>query len=140
MAKRTFEEWYEDFLKYNQNGSVPGGFVTPEGNKLGTWIQRVRAGDTKLTSEQKQMLKNVNFVWTIKGKYRRFDEWLWDFLKYTQNGYVPRDFITPEGNRLGIWIHNIRSGQLKLTAEQKQMLDDADFVWSVRKGRRHKYN
>ena len=131
MARRTFEEWYEDFLKYSQNGSVPVEFVTPEGNGLGAWVQRVRSGEAKLTSKQEQMLKNANFVWTVKGKYRKFEEWFWNFLKYNQNGYVPFDFITPEGNKLGQWVQSIRSGSIKLTCAQEQMLNDVNFVWSV---------
>ena len=131
MARRTFEEWYEDFLKYSQNGSVPVEFVTPEGNGLGAWVQRVRSGEAKLTSKQEQMLKNANFVWTVKGKYRKFEEWFWDFLKYNQNGYVPFDFITPEGNKLGQWVQNIRSGGIKLTCAQEQMLNDVNFIWTM---------
>ena len=137
---RKFEEWYEDFLKYNQNGSVPCNFTTPEGNKLGNWVQHVRLGDFKLTDEQREKLNQAGFCWEKIRKTRKFEEWYEDFLKYNQNGSVPVKFITPEGNKLGQWVQSIRSGSIKLTCDQKQMLNNANFVWLVGKGGKHKYN
>ena len=137
---RKFEEWYEDLLKYSQNGYVPFDFITPEGNKLGQWVQNIRSGGIKLTCAQEQMLNDVNFIWTMPRKYRKFEEWFWDFLKYNQDGYVPCDFITPEGNKLGNWADNIRAGHIRLTDYQKQLLNDANFAWAAKKGRKHKYN
>lgn len=134
---RKFEEWYEDFLKYNQNGYVPFDFITPEGNKLGQWVQSIRSGGIKLTCEQKQMLNDVNFIWVIQRNIRKFEEWYEDFLKYNQNGSVPVKFITPEGKKLGIWVNNVRSGGIRLTDDQKQLLNDANFVWSVKEGKKH---
>ena len=137
IKSRKFKEWYEDFLKYNQNGSVPVKFITPEGNKLGLWVRSVRAGDIKLTCEQKQMLNDVNFIWVMQKNSRKFEEWYEDFLKYNQNGSVPVKFITPEGKKLGIWVNNVRSGDIRLTDDQKQLLKDANFVWALRKGKKH---
>ena len=131
MTRRTFEEWYKDFLKYNQNGYVPVKFITPKGNKLGRWVRSVRLGEIKLTCEQKQLLNDVNFIWTKQRKSRKFEEWYEDLLKYSQNGYVPFDFITPEGNKLGQWVQNIRSGGIKLTCAQEQMLNDVNFIWTM---------
>ena len=137
MTRRTFEEWYKDFLKYNQNGSVTARFITSEGNKLGQWVRSVRAGCIKLTCEQKQMLNDVNFIWVMQRNSRKFEEWYEDFLKYNQNGSVPVKFITPEGKKLGIWVNNVRSGDIRLTDDQKQLLKDANFVWALRKGKKH---
>ena len=137
---RKFEEWYEDFLKYNQNGFVSVNFITPEGNILGHWVWSVRSGRTKLTSEQKEKLSQAGFRWEKIRKTRKFEEWYEDFLKYNQNGYVPFDFITPEGNKLGQWVQSIRSGGIKLTCAQEQMLNDANFAWTAKKGRKHRYS
>ncbi len=134
---RKFEEWYEDFLKYNQNGYVPFDFITPEGNKLGQWVQSIRSGGTKHTCAQEQMLNDVNFIWAMQRKHRKFEEWYKDFLKYNQNGSVPWRFVTPEGNKLGQWVRSIRSGGIKLTCAQEQILNDANFVWSVKEGKKH---
>ena len=133
MARRTFEEWYKDFLKYNQNGIVPYNFVTPEGKRLGYWVNNVRSGRAKLTSEQKEKLSLAGFCWKRIRKNRKFEEWYEDFLKYNQNGSVPVKFITPEGNKLGKWANNIRAGHIRLTDYQKQLLNDANFAWAMQR-------
>ena len=83
------------------------------------------------------MLNDVNFIWVMQRNSRKFEEWYEDFLKYNQNGSVPVKFITPEGKKLGIWVNNVRSGDIRLTADQKQLLKDANFVWALRKGKKH---
>ena len=138
--KRKFEKWYMDFFKYSKDGSLPAKFITPEGYKLGRWIRNVRSGSIKLTVAQKQMLNNTNFVWSMQREFRKFEEWYKDFLKYNQNGSVPVKFITPEGNKLGNWVNNIRAGRIKLVDEQRQLLNDANFIWSLKKGRKHSCN
>lgn len=137
---RSFDEWFEEFKEYNQDGYVPWNFETPNGNKLGQWVCKVRRGQVKLTDEQIEKLDKAGFLWKKIRKRRSFDEWLIDFIMYNQNGSVPGGFVTPEGNRLGDWVHNIRSGLIKLTAEQKQMLKDANFVWSLKKSKNHNYD
>ena len=107
---------------------------------MGQWVCKVRRGQVKLTDEQIEKLDKAGFLWKKIRKRRSFDEWLIDFIMYNQNGSVPGGFVTPEGNRLGDWVHNIRSGLIKLTAEQKQMLKDANFVWSLKKSKNHNYD
>ena len=54
MKRRTFEEWFEDFIRYNENGSVPFKYISSEGYALGQWVNNIRAGRYKLTEEQKK--------------------------------------------------------------------------------------
>ena len=136
----NFDEWFKEFEKYNDYGYVPWNFETPNGKKLGEWVCKVRRGRIKLTDEQREKLDKAGFHWKKVRRKRSFEEWYEDFLKYNKNGYVPSKFITPEGNRLGDWVHNVRAGCIKLSAVQKQMLKNANFIWAVKKGKNHNYN
>ncbi|MBP3284218.1 MAG: helicase associated domain-containing protein [Clostridia bacterium] len=129
MKYRTFDEWYEDFVKYTQYGNVAQNYITPEGYKLGHWVSRIRNRKSKLTQEQKKRLDEAGFVWKI-WKRRTFDEWFADFVKYKEGGNIDRDYVTPDGYKLGVWVNNVRSGMYKLTAEQQERLKAFGFVFS----------
>lgn len=137
-VRRSFEEWFADFVLYQKNGTVKRDFVTPEGYTLGVWVAAVRCGHTKLTQEQIKQLNSYGFRWQIKkrSKYRNFEEWFHDFVKYNQDGYVPYKFVTPEGDHLGRWFQAIRVGKIKITAEQRKRLNRYHFEWEHRKVRR----
>lgn len=136
QSRRTFDEWFADFVCYNENGNVQQTYVTPEGNRLGLWVSRVRSGCYKLTEAQKKRLTEAGFVWRIKSIHRAFDEWFVDFVRYNENGNVKITYITPEGHRLGEWVHNVRVGTIKLTDEQHKCMNDAGFVWQIKRGRK----
>lgn len=116
---RSFAEWFRDFVTYQEDGTVPYYFVTPEGNALGLWAARVREGTYKITDEQRECLNQYNFVWKKNNSPRTFDEWFIDFEKYQENGSVSKDFKTPEGYNLGIWFLNVKYGKIETTNEQK---------------------
>ena len=132
---RTFEEWLTDFVRYNENGNVKQTYVTPEGHKLGNWVQCIRNGEYRVTEEQKKRLNEVGFKWKAKVG-RTFEDWLVDFIRYNHNGNVAANYVTPEGNKLGQWVHNIRIGNYKLTDEQRKRLNDAGFMWRFKRVRR----
>jgi len=130
---RTFDEWFKDFVDHKQDGSVSFNFVTPEGYRLGRWVDNIRGGRIKLTEEQRRRLDEVGFRWTLKNSSRTFDEWFKDFVDYEQNGSVPQNCVTQEGYRLGEWVHSVRRGRCKVTEEQRRRLDEVGFKWRVRK-------
>ena len=127
-VNRTFDEWLTDFVRYNKNGNVKITYVTPEGYALGRWVIRIRAGLLKITEEQKKRLNEVGFNWKAEVG-RTFEDWLVDFIRYNHNGNVAANYVTPEGNKLGQWIHNIRAGKYKLTESQKRLMTEVGFRW-----------
>ena len=134
MKKRTFDEWFADFVRYNENGNVKDTYVTPEGNRLGLWARGIRQGKYRVTEEQRKRLIEAGFVWEVKSR-RTFDEWFADFVRYNENGNVKTTYVTPEGNRLGSWVNNVRAGTIKLTDEQRKRMNDVGFVWQAKRGR-----
>lgn len=49
---------------------------------------------------------------------------------------IPVRFVDKDGMRIGSIISRIRSGEIKLTEEQKSKLNEVGFVWSVYKDQR----
>lgn len=133
---RDFNEWLQDFILYQKNGYVPNEFQTPEGRCLGEWYTKVKSGRHKITEEQRAILTAHHFDWQYHKIRRPFEAWFQDFLKYNQNGLVSMNFVTPEGNKLGIWVSNVRQGKIKLTEEQKDCLNQHGFCWNARKKQR----
>jgi len=134
MKYRRFEEWFEDFVRYNEDGHVKRTYVTPEGYKLGIWVYGIRTGRLKITEEQERCLAKAGFKWKV-ARNRMFEEWLSDFVRYSEDGNVKRRFVTPEGHYLGKWVNSVRNGKWKITEEQKAHLNKAGFKWEVERGR-----
>lgn len=127
------------------NGYLSIRFITPDGKKIGLWAHNLRQGRIKVTTERAKILKKINFLWDVekyleeqrhlnkelKRKRKTFDEWLEIFDEWSQNGYIPADFVTPKGENVGRWAARIRFGRLTITKEQKEKLDERGFVWNV---------
>ena len=164
--RKKFDEAVQYYKKYcAHDGYVPVNFMAPDGYNLGTWIVNIRRGRIKLTSAQKEILNEIGFIWNVreykrkereksmthieegtrkrleygpKRKYRKFEEWLEIFKIWNIDGYVPLNFVTPEGDNLGRWVMTIRAGVRKVTPEQEAKLNELGFVWRVKKGIRTK--
>lgn len=130
MSAKTFDKWFQLFLRYNDNGNVEQRFVTPDGHRLGYWVNSVRSGKYRLSEEQRERLDEAGFKWRSKSYHKReFSEWLEDFIKYNQDGYVSQKFVTPEGHYLGKWVSNMRANKYRMPWREKQLLNEAGFKW-----------
>lgn len=148
-SRKSDEAFYEMALIYaeysDENGYLPTSFVTPEGNKIGFWGHNIRQGKIKVTHERAQILKTIKFIWSPKEyleeqrrlkkeknrKRKTFDEWLAIFDKWSKNGYLPSDFVTPKGEQIGRWATRIRTGHIQLNDEQIEKLNARNFLWVV---------
>lgn len=75
----------------------------------------------------------------LKKKYKTFEDWLDTFDFWNIDGYVPVEFITPQGERLGKWAAQIRYSQRKITEQQKEELNKRNFRWRVSQEERKKW-
>lgn len=126
---------------------IPKQYETPEGLKLGTWIQNVRAcrkshirSSMTLTPEHIAQLDAIGMVWEVP-------DYVWSQNYNAAVQYhrahgdlnVPTTFVTEEGIRLGAWIYRLRKWRNDpdaesegLTDEQIRLLDDLDMIWHSR--------
>lgn len=145
------DRWEEMFLlarSYFQTHGhlwVPPDYVSPQGQRLGAWVaqqRQKRSGKGRhalLTAEQRDRLEQIGMVWdpyTAKWmeKYRLARAF------YEANGHlnIPRDYVTAEGVKLGMWLSSQRQGlrgnpNFRMTAQRKALLDELGMDWSLRR-------
>ena len=115
---------------------VPRSYETPDGFKLGGWVnmQRVAKSKGRLSREQIAKLDEYGFVWDAF-------QFAWDsafkiLREYKlQNGHVlvPLRYQTADGFKLGNWVKMQRVAKSKgrLSREQIAKLDEYGFVWDA---------
>ena len=123
--------------------NVPSNHVTPEGKRLGAWLNRqrqIRSGKLKgsLSPEQIRALDEIGMSWLDLGEER----WNRNFRAlrayYAQHGDidVPQDYVTSDGLRLGRFLKNMRfyrdtKYRRCLTPERLRLLDEMGMIWDV---------
>jgi hypothetical protein len=117
-------KWEEGFLQLKKYGIVPSHFKTPEGYRLGGWIndQRSKCKDP----ERRKRLESIK-DWTWNAKKTAWEE---GFLQLKKYGIVPAHFKTPEGYRLGMWIYDQRTKCCKDPERRKRLESIKDWTWS----------
>jgi len=134
MKRRKFHEWLPIFKTYNVKGRVSRSYVTPEGDRLGVWVEYVDKVYDRLSEEKKKMLEDVGYKRI--GTYRDdiFDKYYEEFKVYNVDGDVERYFVTPSGVNLGNWVQRIRMGLIVITPERRAKLDAVNFKWHGKRG------
>ena len=117
----------------NEHGDllVPNKYCTVDGIKLGSIVQSIRTGNRKITSDERAKLDELGFVWKCIERVS-FDEVV-ELIKAYKNEHgnllVPAKYYTVDGTKLGKIIQSIRTGNRKITSEEKAKLDEIGFVW-----------
>lgn len=134
-AKAYFER-FGDLL-------VPAKYVTETGFPLGMWIAMMRQYRANqrtgiVTEERIQRLNEIGMSWDVIS-----DQWERNYLEavdyYREHGnlIVTKNYITPNGIKLGYWIAHLRvyRKQGKLTGNQINRLNQIGMAWDADEGR-----
>lgn len=132
--------WYAKFIKHlkvfvakHGHARVPTKYTCRDGFKLGSKVNTIRTGLTKITEEQRAELDAIGFVWDGKDWYSLLLEKLTKFKAENGHCKVPSKYVCADGFRLGQLIQCIRGGKThSLTDEQRAELDAIGFVWAER--------
>lgn len=136
--------YYETFGNLN----VPVAYVDEQGLCLGRWISNLRTAHKSglqrhyLTEERKQELDDIGMIWDVP-------DYLWQqyyaaCLAYARkhgNLDIPLSYVTPDGVRLGAWIHHVRTLSRgtetdgRLTNDQIRALDELGMIWNRKQDR-----
>ena len=121
---------------------VPQSYVTPDGGKLGAWVneqrQCHRGKRSGLSEERTARLEALGFVWDPNDaawdeSYRRLEAYR------AEHGdcLVPRGYVTPDGDKLGTWVNRQRRAWKGkgggLSKERTTRLEALGFVWNAAK-------
>ena len=126
----------QEYKKRHGHVMVPQSYQTPDGFKLGIWVsnQRSRKSRGNLSREQIAKLNEYGFVWgAILFAWDSALIHLQEFKKQHGHVVVPKNYQTPDGFKLGIWVSGQRSRKSrgKLSIEQIAKLNEYGFVWDA---------
>ena len=137
-AEAFWHEGYRnacDYSKANGNLYVPNSYVNDYGFKLGAWLsnQRTRYKSGKLSEEQIELLENIGMTWNVnEAKWQEGYSYALEYFKKNKNLYIPQDYLTGDGYRLGSWLGTQRTNYKKgiLSPEKKSLLESINIVWN----------
>ena len=134
-AKAYFEEHGDLLVNVTDNQY--------HGVALGRWIAQIRTyrksniQSAYLTSERIALLDQIGMVWDVPD-YHFEKNYALCLAYYREHGNldISSTYVTPDGTRLGTWVHSIRtssksqsSKRAELTESQKARLDEIGFIW-----------
>ena len=147
----TWEDHYKlakAYFEHHGDLLIPATFATSDGYtfdengvKLGSWLFRQRNSFNKLTSEQKELLTNIDFTSSVYD-----DRWLKNYeivrayYEHYGNLRIPVKFRTKNGIthdengvRIRNWVNYQRMYFSKLTEKQQQLVTSMGLVLTTRK-------
>ncbi len=129
----------EKYRRQYGTARVPQSYVTPDGMKLGDWInkQRMDCRRNKIAPERKKQLEKLGMIWEAETLRRGSWDVKFDLLKvYLENNsrkFPAADYITEKGVKLGPWLSSQRQKYRtgKLLLQRKKKLESLGIVWDT---------
>ena len=84
-----------------------------------------------LTDRQKQLLEAIDIVWDASTTWEKYYKALKRYYAEMHDTNPPTTFFWGPLN-LGYWVGAVRKGKIKLTDEQKKLLEELKFDWNYR--------
>ena len=139
FARDSAFKHLQEYKSQHGHVLVPATYQTPDGFKLGSWVnmQRVAKSKRRLSREQIAKLDEYGFVWdAIQFAWDSAFKHLQEYKLQHGHVLVPQVYQTPDGFRLGGWVKMQRGAKSKgrLSREQIAKLDEYGFVWNARPG------
>ncbi len=138
-------QWEQNFaaaMEYHREHgdlAIPYDYVTPEGIRLGVWLNNMRCAKQgkrvgyKLTAEQEERLSALGMVWGDRSE-RLWEQGIRSAKRYARahgHLHVPAGYVDAEGFRLGSWIANRRAEQSegRLSESRRKSLEALGITW-----------
>ena len=128
------EFWEEGFSKLLQFRETEGHCRVvikhkQDGFNLGAWVSNQRTKQDSMSSERRQKLDDIGFVWDPFS-----EDWEVGFSKLLQFQEAEGHCMVPDGFKLdgfnlGVWLTRQRKRKDSMSPERKQRLDDLGFNW-----------
>lgn len=144
--RTEWEIWYNYIREYyyeKGNIEIPRNFIYLQ-LPLGEWIsyQRKRYRQGKISQKQQLKLEVLGMKWQLRVR-REWDDWYQEARAYYEeygNLDILLDYLTRDGNRLGMWINiqrEIRRGTRPtyLNEQQISRLNQIGMLWGLRSKR-----
>jgi superfamily II DNA or RNA helicase len=120
------------FVRDNGHCRVPSAYNSPDGYRVGQWVNTQRTMQKKLSAERKARLDALGFIWDAREiRWEDGFERLNEFKRKSGDCMVPALYKSSDGYPLGQWVTVQRTKQETLSTERKTRLDALGFVWNV---------
>ena len=128
-AERYFEE--------HGDLEIPTRYETPDGIRLGVWIQSVRRDykSGRLDEDKVRRLEAIGMVWGVEeARWERQYQAAADYYREHGDLDIPAQYETPDGLKLGQWLKRMRRDHRKgvLKREAVRRLEAIGITWDVR--------
>ena len=135
LTTASWEEWFarlQQYVKTYGNALVPGKHTTPDGYRLGVWVNSQRTHKDRLSAERRARLESVDgWVWdALDAAWEESFSQLQDYVRAEGEARVVQSHTTADGFQLGAWVTRQRTQKEKLTPERRKRLESLDgWVW-----------
>ena len=113
------------YVALEGHATVPKGYMTKDGFRLGGWVQSQRSQFDRLTLEDRAQLEALP-GWTWNALSDRWEDGfrhLSDFAQREGHAGVKQGFVAEDGYRLGSWAQNQRARREKISKERAARLE-----------------
>ena len=126
----------EEYVAAHGNALVPDRHESPDGYKLGRWVESQRASRDKLDDKRKRRLDAIKgWIWEIGDlQWQKEFEYLEEYIAAYGNALVPTRHQSPDGFKLGRWVESQRRLRHKMNAKRVNRLEALEgWVWQVKR-------
>jgi superfamily II DNA or RNA helicase len=128
-----WEEGFEHlqaFKKEHGHCRVPAKYKSPDGYRLGQWVDIIRAKPDKVLLEKTERLDAAGFDWNpIETRWEEGFERLQAFKDQYGHCRVSQAYKSPDGFLLNRWVEFQRKQKDGLSRDKKERLDALGFDW-----------
>lgn len=132
-----WERQYQAAAEYyweHGNLDIPAQYETPDGLKLGRWLQRMRRDykNDVLEKEYIERLEAIGVTWDVADRqWEEFFEAAKHYYQEHGNLRIAPGYTDPDGTKLGLWIQRMRKKYKKkdLTDRQIRRLETIGMIW-----------
>lgn len=138
----------QEYFEKNGDLNIPKTFISENGENLGSWIRNqrvayrnrflskneIKSGQVVLTDDRVKKLEKIGMVWDVLGsKWDKMYKLAQEYYEMYENLNIPGFYVSPNGERLGLWIGTQRQAYKNhvLTGEQISMLESIGMIWNV---------
>jgi hypothetical protein len=128
-----WEEGFTHLVAYKKefDHCRPPNSYKYDGYGLGNWVSNQRKKQGSFTSDQRNRLDELGFVWDVNSYvWLEGFQWLVSYKEEFGHCRVPVG-LQYHGYNLGSWVSTKRATKDKLTTEKVNLLTDLGFVWKV---------